>query len=545
MRFFHVPLFIAVAMTSYAFATDDGFTVGIEMPNQIPVTPAVEAAIQDMDIGYINYYVQPWSSIPDADTIAANIAMLELVERLNLDFSLSCFTIDPPQPYVDAAKIQDKRFRSIVFDELAHCRLLNPHEHTVNLAERNTFTSLTDAYEKTLSGYRTLCDKYAAQNIPVVATHVFPVLHHVAARAGFIPCPKIQKEFYSTVSLAIGIGAALQYGQDLWVDCDLWYYDQVPGHPAEELWSNLLLAYWLGADLVYIEGAGHNLTPAGKQGIPFSLMSQVTPEMYQLTAHGEAVRRFIREYLPEHPRPWTFRDITPTIAIVRFPDSDYGQRFMRAPESQRQGSMGNWNAGLYGTEKLPNTPDSEAWFDLWNLLTHGATGTDGLSYFKPYISAGGYERPVKEGQVQSLYSRPVQADMHRFFVPMNNVVVFDHLVGYERLRDIPLIFAVGVELSGETREALLKRADEGATVVLWGNLARKQGFPEYADGVREIARGKGKLILTDTFSSNDLFQRIWPHIGRPDEIRYIFGKRRVILKRVTDNDVEVHVDTLN
>ena len=39
--------------------------------------------------------------------------------------------------------------------------------------------------------------------------------------------------------------------------------------------SNLLLAYWLGADTVYIEGAGFNLQPAGKQGIPFSLMTQM------------------------------------------------------------------------------------------------------------------------------------------------------------------------------------------------------------------------------------------------------------------------------
>ncbi len=517
------------------------FTIGIELPNQLPVTPAVQESLRDMGIQYINYYVKPWAGTPDANAIASNKAMLELIQELNLDFSLSCFTVNPPQDCVDAAKGHGDKFRSIVFDELAHCRLLNPHEHAQNLAEPATFTSLADAYEKTLAGYRSLYESYANQNVPVVATHVFPVLHHVAARAGFIPCPKIQKEFYSTVSLAIGMGAALQYGRDLWVDCDLWYYDQVPGHPPEELWCNLLLAYWLGADLTYIEGAGHNLTAAGKQGIPFSLMIQVTPDMYQLTAHGEVVRQFIREYVPNHPRPWTFRDIKPTIAIVRFPDSDYGQRFMRAQESEQQGPMANWNAGLYGTETLPNTPDSEAWFDLWNLLTHGATGTDGLSFFKPYIAAGGYERPVKEGQVQSLYSRPVQAAMHHFFVPMNNVVVFDHLVTYERLRDIPLLFAVGVDLSKETLEALLRRAEEGATVVFWGNLARNHEFTDYTSGTTEITRGQGKIVITDTFSSSNLYQRIWPHMGRPDEIRYTFGENTVVLKRISGNDVDVAV----
>ncbi len=47
--------------------------------------------------------------------------------------------------------------------------------------------------------------------------------------------------------------------------------------------------------MVYLEGCGHNLTEAGAQGIPFSLMTQATPEQYQLTAHGETLRRFIRE----------------------------------------------------------------------------------------------------------------------------------------------------------------------------------------------------------------------------------------------------------
>ena len=46
----------------------------------------------------------------------------------------------------------------------------------------------------------------------MTATHVFPVLLHVAARAGFAPCPKICKEMYSPVSFAVGLGEALQYG---------------------------------------------------------------------------------------------------------------------------------------------------------------------------------------------------------------------------------------------------------------------------------------------------------------------------------------------
>jgi hypothetical protein len=518
-----------------------GFTIGIEMPSQTPVTPAVEAALRDLGVSYLNYYVKPWAATPEAEAAAANEAMLGFVDRLGCTFSLSCYTIDPPDACVQAAQQRGERFRGIVFDELEHCRQLNPHEGTPTFTDPLQLTALADAYEKTLAGYTALYDKYASMKVPVVATHVFPVLHHVAARAGFAVCPKIQKEFYSPVSLAIGMGAALQYGRELWADADLWYYDLVPGHSPEELWCNLLLAYWLGVDTLYLEGCGHNLTPPGKQGIPFSLMTQVTPELYQLTAHGETLRRFIREYLPRHPRPWTFRDVQPTIAIIRFPDSDYGQRFIYAKPANGPAKGLEWHAGLYGSPNLPSNPDTEAWFDLWNLLTDGATGSDGITFFKVTKAAAGYERPVKADQVQSLHSRPVQADSHRFFVPLNNVVVFDHRVGYERLREIPLLFLTGVEVSAETLAAARRCAEEGATLVVWGNLARRYGFADYPGGIQELPCGKGRIILTDTFSANALFQLVWPQMGRPDEIRYRFGAHTVVLKRVTDNQVDVQI----
>ncbi len=518
-----------------------GFTIGIEMPCQVPAMPAVEAAMRDIGIQYFNYYVKPWAATPEKESVAANKAMLEFADRLNIPFSLACYVVNPPDECVKTAKERKERFRGIVFDELEHCRQLNPHEGTPTFADPKKLTNLNEAYEQTLAGYKALRDQYAAQEIQCVATHVFPVLHHVSARAGFIPCPKIQKEFYSTVSLAVAMGAALQYGRDLWVDCDLWYYDLVPGHPPEELWSNMLLAYWLGADAFYLEGCGHNLTPVGRQGIPFSLMTQVTPEIYQLTAHGETLRRFIREYLPSHPRSWTFRDAKPTIAVVRFPDSDYGQHFQYVKDPNLPPGKLEWHAGLYGSPNIPSNEDTQAWFDLWNLLTAGATGRDGISFFKCTVAASGYERPVKADQVQSLYSRPVQAASHRFFVPMNNVVVFDHLVEYERLRDIPLIVLTGVEISVETMKAVSRRAEEGATVLIWGNLAKKLGFDDYAGGVREIPSGKGRFVLTDEFTSNEVFQKVWMFMGHPDEIRYRFGGNVVTLKRITDNTINVDI----
>ena len=34
-----------------------GFYVGIELPNHVPISPAVEAALADMGIDYVSFYV--------------------------------------------------------------------------------------------------------------------------------------------------------------------------------------------------------------------------------------------------------------------------------------------------------------------------------------------------------------------------------------------------------------------------------------------------------------------------------------------------------
>lgn len=529
-----LTLALAVALSAgQPAAAQTPFRIGIEMPSQVPVTPAVANALEEIGIQYVNYYVKPWASTPDAVAQATNAGMLEWLRKTNLEVALACYVVDPPDSCVKEAATLGPRFQGIVFDELEHCRLLNHHEAAADLADPKTFRTLAQAYEETLAGYRKLHAKYAALGCGVTATHVFPVLHHVSARAGFDPCPKIAKEFYSPVSLAIAMGAALQYGRRLTVDVDLWYYDLVPGHPPEEVWCNLLLAYWLGADRVYLEGCGHNLTPSGAQGIPFSLMTQVTPEKYQLTAHGEMLRRFIREYLPRHPRPWSFRDVRPQVAIVRFPDSDYGQRYLKAA---------GWHQGLYGSPNLPPTEDTEAWFQVWNLLTFGRTGTDGLTHFRVTFAANGQDRPPRENAVYSLHTRPLQAEGHRFWGPLNGAVVFDHLVGYDRLRGIPLLFLVGTQVSDETLTALRRCAEEGAVLIIWKGLARRAGFPDYRSGVRIIPTGKGKIVLTDAYTSAEMWQVVWPYVGRPDEIRYRFGERTVVLHRISDNDVEVRVE---
>ena len=522
-----IPSMVAALVAGAAVAQSSPFRVGIEMPSQVPVTHAVEAALKDIGVNYLNYYIvaAPGQDLPPTDI---NKAMMALCDKLGVDFSIACHHIDPPDDCVKTAVEHGKsRFRGVVFDELEHCRLLNNYSPTP-IADFNKFETLDQAYDGTLDGYRKLRSRF--EGSPVVATHMWPLLEHTAARAGFVVCPKICKELYSSVSLAIAIGAAKQYGRDLWVDCDLWFWDLVPGHPPEEMRSNLLLAYWLGADLVYVEGSGFNLRPAGKQGTPFSLMNQIEPETYQLTPHGEALRWFIREYLPAHPRAWTFRDVKPSIAVVRFEDTCHGQRY-----------TGDWKDDLYGSPKLHSDRDTEAWLGLWDLLTFGKTGRDGLSLFKAWVRPSGYQRAVQSDLAPTYLTRPVQADQHRFFVPLSGAVVYDHLAGYDLLKDIPLIVLTGKKVSDETMAAIRKRVSEGAICVAWGPLAKKHGFAEWETGVTVKPEGKGKWVLTDDFGFREVYQQVATLLGRPDETRYRFGEHTVTLRRVTDNEVTVEV----
>lgn len=522
---------LCAAVAPVQAAPPGQFTVGIELPSQVPVPRSVENALRDMGIGYAGFYVSntPQWEGPEAETTAA---MMALCDRLGLRFTLDCHHRDPRPESVRAAASQGRACEGVLVDELTHIRLLYPQFRPPDgdemLADPARFHDLLDAHDQTVAGLARLNRHFTDLGARrVVATEVWPSLLHAAARAGMTPCPKICKEFYSPVSLAVGLGAALEYERDLWVDVDMWYFMAVPGHPPEEVRANLQLAYWLGADLVYLEGCGYNLYPGGKQGIPFSLMNQLNPELYQLTPHGEMLKEFCTRYLPAHPRPWSFRDLQPTMAIVRFDDTDVGQK--------------GWGVDqLYGTPDLRPDRDTGAWLGLWNVLTWGQTGADGIAWFKGSVPHPAAD-PRYHVEVTPSYLTDAACAAHRFFVPLNGAVVFDHLVSYDRLKGIPVLFLTGKHVSSTTMRAIRRCVAEGAVCVAWGPLASAHGFPEWTGGVRVVRRGRGQFVLTDDFESAPTVRHYRRFLGRPDEIRYQFTGRTVILKRVTDNTVDVRV----
>jgi len=512
-------------------AVPSQFTVGIELPSQVPVPKPVENALRDMGIGYVGFYVANGSlgEAPEGETTAG---LLALCERLGLQFTLDCHHRNPRPDSVRSAAAMGGAFQGVLVDELTHIRLLYPEFRPPSgdemLADPAGFRDLLDAYSQTEAGLAKLSRHFTDLGAPrVVATEVWPSLLHAAAQAGMTPCPKICKEFYSPVSLAVGLGAALEYGRDLWVDVDMWYFMAIPGHPAEEVRANLELAYWLGADLVYLEGCGYNLFPAGQQGFPFSLMTQIDAERYQLTPHGEMLKKFCTQYLPAHPRPWSFRDLQPTMAVIRFDDTDVGQK--------------SWGVDrLYGTPHLKPDGDTSAWLGLWNVLTWGKTGSDGIAWFKASVPHPAGD-PRYHVQVTPSYLTDPACGEHRFFVPLNGAVVFDHLVSYERLRGIPLLFLTGKHVSRGTMAAVRRCVAEGALCVAWGPLASQNGIGGWTRGVKVVRHGRGRFVLTDDFQSRDAVSHYRCFLGRPDEIRYRFAGRTVVLKRITDNSLDVRL----
>ncbi len=198
---------------------------------------------------------------------------------------------------------------------------------------------------------------------------------------------------------------------------------------------------------------------------------------------------------------------------------------------------------LFGSDNLQRDADTQAWLGLWNVLTHGKTGGDGLMYFKIGDKAPKTDPRHHVDIIPSYATQPEAAAYHDFFTPLNGVVVFDERVGYESLSDIPLLFLTGKRLSEETAAAVRRRVEEGAVCVAWGPLAAKCGLAaDWTEGVVVEEAGAGRFVFTDDFAAEDAVAEYEAWLGPEDEIRYRFGERTLVLKRgASPNDITVEV----
>jgi hypothetical protein len=323
---------------------------------------------------------------------------------------------------------------------------------------------------------------------------VFPAMLFTFSRAGFDIAIKFMKEGIDSVFAAIAMGAARQYGREFCVTPDLWGLSGFPGHPPEELRASLLYAYWLGSTRIFVENIMGLIEKKSESGT----------DQYETSEYGKVYQWFVKEYVPAHPRPYSFRDIRPEVAILRFDDSCWGQSDSWLPDN------------LYGAVNLRTTPETAAWFQIWSILTHGQTRDKGLSF----------------------HNRSYNGLPHNFFCPLRGAVVYDHLAGEKELEGLKLVFLTGVLISPQTLNVVRAFVRKGGLCVSLSSLAPD----ELAGKTGEFQDGMGRWLFVHDFHSEEVLNTVAPFLGKPDEINYHIGSQRLIVKRGKEqNTISVYL----
>lgn len=404
---------------------------------------------------------------------------------------------------------QFKSFEGLLYDEPAHNQLnrnwifVNGKKFDLPFLAETTGKSFDEADQLIYKNAKQLVDEIKNFHTPyVVAEHVFPVLFHNFARAGMTLSYKQLKESWAPLWAACAMGAALQYNSELWACLDLWFAGipgnspMYPGHSPEELKDNLIYSYWIGNDRVYVE----NLNYKGS-------LYKTDNEKIILNDYGKTFKWFTHKYLPQNKRDYTFREIKPEIAIIRFDDTDFGITGKNGFPDQ-----------LFGSKTLKSSTKTRNWMKIWNLVSHGVI-------------------PTPENGISWL-SYPLGTP-HKSFAPMNGVVVFDHTVEKKHLETLKLAFLAGLMISPETLVALEQLVGtNGLMVVTTPELAPITIREKYTGtGTQIINDGTtgGCWVVTDNFLDPIVKAKIKPLLGKENEMRYVFGNEEVIFK-IGEND---------
>jgi hypothetical protein len=416
-------------------------------------------------------------------------------DRLNLGYVLNFERAQldwiPPQDLKNDL-LSRPSFMGFMLDEADHMQI-NAHWPVIDyygyedghfLAETEGL-DLTSARHVVYEALKKRAAAYCVKGKRAAVEFLFPVMMHTTARAGLNVSPKILKETCGPIMLAAAMGAARQYNVDFWIDVDCWWHNEAIGHSAERFQSALLLAYWSGATNIYVEGGWH-----------WAKTHPVTLGIER------AYQDFLNEYVTSHPRPYTWRDFQPEIAIIRFDDTCF---------DIRQTCLGEYPGPLYG--HVPARAENTEWLNIWSLLSHGFVRTDSASH---------------QWEARRFNCRTL-------FVPLNNVAVYDHEVGYETLCGTKLIFLSGPFISKTTYEAVQCKVREGATCVLPPRLAPPGMEAGQVSNFTRIKDGCGDwILLPDFFQLHyecfcggplkpELREVLMPFIGDGDSLVYKFG----------------------
>lgn len=415
-----------------------------------------------------------------------------------------------PDSYLKALSTR-KNVIGIQYDELEHTQLTRtlsitmnyPDIRLVSLAE-TTGMDFREADNAVYEGAKKMVEENRRYGMDyIVGEHVWPVLFHNFARAGITPVYKQMKENWSDVFAAIAAGASLQYGQELWACLDFWRFTIYPGHSADEFAANLRFAYWMGVDRLYSESTSAFRKRDGASG---------------MNENGRVMAEFTNEYIKENPRPYTFRDYLPEIAIIRFDDTCWGQ----GPDTyvstfDRDGNVDGtiwWKDMLFGSKDLRRNEASMEWIKAWNTITHGQVSDESLSYNAENVYGG----------------KP-----YRAFAAMNSPVVFDQTVRRPLLKSVKLAFLCGQFIDEETLKDVTSLVKKGMIAVTSARFAPSAFSEAYAGGTQSFNDGKGSWIITDDMSSNDVKAMVAPYLGKDDEITLRFKNDMNVVFRIADD----------
>jgi len=386
---------------------------------------------------------------------------------------------------------------AITYDECEHMILSN---NKFANSPKSTFDQpflvnthgmpLATAYDRLVAEARRIREEHYQNRIRPQTEQVWPDLFHIFARAGWIVAPKLLKENFSSVVMSIAMGAAIQYrdtGTRLWASPDLWNWNRYPGHSPEALRSALLMAYWLGAEMIYVENLDfHKWSPRHPEADPEgSLLRWTSPERYEVTSHGRVVREFYSEYVPKNPRPIDWREYDPRVAIIRLPDGGWGQYDAVASRNR-----------LLGNRDMPLDEPASEWLHVWPILTHGVVLAGAISTGNPKV----YPKGVED-----------------FFVPIDSVAVFDHNVEAAPLANVDCLIVCGHAMSTGTFEAVRERVAAGAACVIARRL-----YVQHAPG--ELP---GDWLIVDDFKDRRIAPKLQRFLGPADVARFRF-KHQVV-----------------
>ena len=409
-------------------------------------------------------------------------------------------------------------FQGVVYDECEHMQLCNNQYSNDSvqkaLGKEGNFDKpfladthgmdMETAYNQLVVACQKLREEHYEGRVPLKTEQVWPDLFHIFAKAGWTITPKILKEGLSSVVMSIALGAAIQYADrtHFWVSPDLWRFWTFPGHSPVELNSAFLMSYWLGAETIYVEG----ITCLAHNQDANDIVKDESGDA--LTAHGTVVRDFAKKYVPQNPRPITWRDYRPRVAIIRLPDGGWGQ----SPPDTEMEEYPSRNR-LLGNKDHPLDKAASEWLYVWPILTHHV---------------------VHPGAI-SLWNRGIYPDKPDFFIPIDSVAVFDHLVEGSVLDSVECFIVCGHALSSKTFEEIKKKVDHGATCIIARRLYNQHSREQLP----------GKWLVVKSFTDTGVAQTLTPFLGPPDVARFRFANHIVEFTKGSQPDqIEVKVTEL-